>query len=55
LTQGESDLVFLEAGHLGAGGGVFRGQIAIVLPVMVLIMPRPVSAKGNFVPCFYEE
>jgi hypothetical protein len=30
-------------------------QKAIVLPLMTPIMPRPVIAKGNFAPRFYEE
>jgi hypothetical protein len=30
-------------------------QKAIVLPVMAPIMPRPVIAKGNLIPRFYEE
>jgi hypothetical protein len=59
LTQGVSDLSLFEARHFQERtSGAFVdlvGQKAIVLPAMTLIMPRPVSAKGNFIPVFYKE
>ncbi|MEX5493955.1 MULTISPECIES: hypothetical protein [Pseudomonas] len=51
LTQGVCDLARARAEILGAVVAFLprtTQQKAIVLPVMALIMPRPVSAKGNF-------